>query len=80
MVSMADGRSLALENGGRIRIVSAHGAVEAGVEIERALQAGQVMIPLAVQHNRAAALAGLTRPERNDAFGWTVCRVNIEKI
>ncbi len=80
MISTADGRSLDLENGGKVRVTSAHGTLEGSVETDRALQPGQMMIPLAVQNNRAADLAQLTRPDTDDGFGWTVCRVRIEKI
>ena len=79
-LSPSDCRSLGLENSHRIRVSSAGGAVEANVEPSPALQSGQVMIPLAVNHNRAAVLAALNNPDENDAYGWTVCRVGIEKI
>jgi formate dehydrogenase (NADP+) alpha subunit len=79
-LSLSDYRSLGLENSQRIRVSSTVGAVEANVESSPALQSGQVMIPLAVNHNRAAVLAGLTNPDENDVYGWTVFRVGIEKI
>ncbi len=79
-LSLADCRSLGLENGGRIRVSSAVGVIEGNFEASPALQVGQVMIPLAVGQNQAAALAGLVMPDKNDAFGWTVCRVGISKI
>lgn len=79
-LSMADCRSLGLENADRIRVSSASGAIEGTFEASHALQSGQVMIPLAVSRNQAAALVQLAVPDQNDAFGWTVCRVGIEKI
>ncbi|MBW2622042.1 MAG: hypothetical protein JRD68_03985 [Deltaproteobacteria bacterium] len=79
-VSMQDSQELDLQKGDRVRITSAHGAIERKVTLTDSLIAGQVFIPEAVNDNDAGNLIGLMPLDGNGSPGWKTCRVTLEKI
>ena len=79
-ISSVDYRTLALNGAGRIRVKSEFGEIERECKQNKYLSAGQVVIPMGVNHNDAMHLVGLTQGEYPDFSGQTFSRVMIEKI
>ncbi len=75
-----DCKSLGLGDSGMVRVKSAHGMIEREFTSNSRLPSGQILIPMAVKGNDVMNLVDLTRPGRPGAYGWTVCKVSIEKI
>ncbi|MBA2881592.1 formate dehydrogenase alpha subunit [Desulfosalsimonas propionicica] len=78
-LSASDIESLAIPEGGKIRIVSDHGAIERSFVADPAMLPGQMFVPTGFSGNEAAALAGI-EAIRTPVPAWRTCRVSIEKI
>ena len=79
-ISPADYRALELNGAGRVRVKSEFGEIERECKQNKYLSAGQVVIPMGVNHNDAMHLVGLSSKEEFDSCGWRVSRVRIEKL
>jgi formate dehydrogenase alpha subunit len=79
-ISTSDCNALGLKDSGTIRVTSSCGMIEREFKLNPNLPSGQVFIPLAINGNDAMNLVELTHPSRPGAYGWTVCKVSIEKI
>ncbi|MFW6011942.1 MAG: molybdopterin-dependent oxidoreductase [Desulfosalsimonas sp.] len=75
----SDIAALGLEEGGRIRIISDHGAIERAFIADSGLTSGRVFVPLGFNENDAVSLAGLT-DLKPPAPAWRTFDVTIEKI
>jgi len=64
---------------GRIRLVSATGAIERTYRVNPGLAAGQIVVPLGFSDNDAMAIADFGSFEQS-ASEWRTCRVRIETI
>jgi formate dehydrogenase (NADP+) alpha subunit len=79
-ISPSDCKSLGLGSAGKISVKSSYGMIERQFEVNSSLPPGQIFIPMAVNGNDAMNLVNLTQPGQPGTFGWTVCKVSIEKI
>jgi formate dehydrogenase alpha subunit len=79
-ISPSDSMALGLGDFGKIRVASAHGEIEREFRVNSNLPPGQIFIPLAVHGNDVMNLVDLTHPGHSGTYGWTSCRVFIEKL
>jgi predicted molibdopterin-dependent oxidoreductase YjgC len=78
-ISPEDGNKLNLNQGDKVAISSAHGAISREVTFKKHLSPGLIFVPMAVQDNNAKELLGLTPLGMRDSPGWKVVRVKLEK-
>ncbi|MCU0599409.1 MAG: molybdopterin-dependent oxidoreductase [Desulfobacterales bacterium] len=79
-ISPSDCVSLGLGDCGKIRVTSSCGMIERQFKVNPDLPSGQVFIPSAVNGNDAMNLVDLIPPGLSGVYGWTVCKVSIDKI
>jgi len=68
------------QRAGKILVKSSYGMIERQFEMNPSLPPGQIFIPMAVNGNDAMNLVNLTQPGQPGTYGWTVCKVSIDKI
>lgn len=78
-MSFEDARAMALGNGDKVTITSAHGAVTRAVRLSTKIRPGQVFIPTGFNKNQAMALIGLHDLSAAETPGWKTCPVRLEK-
>ncbi len=78
-LSYEDGRSLGIQEGESVRILSSHGVIQRKVTLTRGIAAGLVYVPRAVDGNSASSLLPLVMPGVADSPGMNVVAVKIER-
>lgn len=78
-ISKADCQSLGLGTTGQVTVSSKFGTLKRVFKENNRLPEGHVVIPMAFNHNDAMNLVSLDESQQPGSFGWTFCRVKIEK-